>query len=218
MLSSILVTGIAIAGSAKEAMPPPPPPEPAPEWNWFAGAGAGYLMDFEEPMYHGHLGIERSCPGPWTHAFFLEVGWTEGEESFTVRTPQIDGTIYGNTELEVLPVTLNYKIERRFDNGFYLYAGAGVGFASIDSTTTARFPAPTVPAVARSESSDEVFAGQIFAGLGYNVTPNFEIYGGARWIYLDDDGAPTVAGVPGGQGIGALEDDVLAELGVRFNF
>lgn len=214
-LSVTLLTGVAFAGSAKEVIPPPPPPEPAPEWNWFAGASAGYLMDFEEPMYHGHFGVEFQSQSAWSHALFVEVGWTEGEEAFSF---QVDGTGFLTSELEVLPVTLNYKLERGFSNGLYFYAGAGVGVAWLDASSTATFPRGYSPRVVGSDASDEVFVAQVFAGLGYNVTPNFEIYGGARWIHLDDDDAPAITGVPGRGGMGALEDDVLAELGLRFNF
>jgi hypothetical protein len=46
------------------------------------------------------------------------------------------------------------------------------------------------------------------------VTDSFEIYGGARWIYLDDS---NVAGVPAA-GVAGFEDDFLGEVGLRFNF
>lgn len=215
ILSGLLITGSSLAGGAKEVIPAPPPPEPAPEWSWFVGASAGYLMDFEEPMYHAHFGVEFAGRSAWRHALFLEAGWTEGEESSLF---QVDGMGIATSELEVLPVTLNYKLERAFDSGFYVYGGVGAGVAFLDSSTTARFPAGYTPRVRRAETSDEVFAAQIFAGMGYHVTPDFELYGGARWIYLDDQDAPSIPGLPGRQGFGSVEDDVLVELGLRYNF
>ena len=61
-----------------------------------------------------------------------------------------------------------------------------------------------------ASDSDWVFCAQVFAGLGYNVNPHFEIYGGGRWIYLAD---PTLFGSKE-----SVNDDWLVELGARFKF
>ena len=63
---------------------------------------------------------------------------------------------------------------------------------------------------AHRSDHDWVFCAQIFAGLNYSVTPNIDIYGGARWIYLAD---PTLFGVEF-----PIDDDWLLELGVRAKF
>lgn len=205
---------IALAGSsaksAKSAKVVIPPPEPAPQWNWFAGASAGYLVDFEEGMYHGHIGVDFPTRGAYQHSLFAEVGWTETDENFTDSVTE-DRV---NSELDILPVTLNYKFERQFACGLNAYIGAGVGVAFVDYEATIR---NLTPVVVRNSGDDTVFAAQIFAGLGYDVTENFEVYGGARWIYLDD--ANTGSFAPATRpGATAFDDDVLIEAGLRYNF
>lgn len=217
LIALALVTpATALAGDTgpKEVIPEPLPPEPAPEWNWFAGASGGYLLDFDETMYHAHFGVDLPSRGAWQHSLFAEVGWTETDDSYTF---QPDGTAIVNSELEILPVTLNYKAERQFPNGLNLYAGAGVGFAHLDSETNARFPAGFSPRTVSRGDSDTVFAAQVFAGLGYDITEQFEVYGGARWIYLDDSDVPAAPGTPRAA-VQSFDDDVLIEAGVRFNF
>jgi hypothetical protein len=59
-------------------------------WSWFAGASIGYLFDYEEEMFHGHLGVDTPWNwGGWRSAFFLEIGFFTGlgydvTESFEV--------------------------------------------------------------------------------------------------------------------------------------
>lgn len=215
LVLAAMMAGPAFAGpSSKEVIPPPPPPEPA-LWNWFIGASGGYLFDFEEPMYHAHVGIERSCNDVSSHALFLEAGWTEKDDTY-LSQPIFVGDFRVRlglmTDIEIIPVTLNYKYERMITERLNFYVGAGVGVAFVDyNATTMAIGAPFPPAY--SGDSDTVFAAQVFAGLTYDVTDSFEIYGGGRWIHLDDGDI-----VYSPIGVQPLEDDFLAELGLRFNF
>ena len=60
-----------------------------------------------------------------------------------------------------------------------------------------------------SESDDDTaFYGHIFAGLVYNVSDTIEVFGGARFIFMDD--------VLGGDS--PLDEEVHYELGARYNF
>ncbi|WP_193213696.1 outer membrane beta-barrel protein [Luteolibacter marinus] len=215
ILSFVLLSGVALAGSSsKEVIPPPPAPEPA-LWNWFAGASAGYLVDYEEDMYHLHLGIDLPSRCEWQHSVFLECGWTSADDSF-VTPPVTVGdsqfSLYLDSEVEIVPLTLNYKIERKFKEKLSAYVGAGIGVAFVDYEATAAALGGGGP-TANFSDSDTVFAAQVFAGLAYQVTESFDLYGGARWIYLDDSDI-SVAPV----GVGILEDDVLVEAGFRVNF
>ena len=209
ILLSLVLGSAAHAGtSAKEVIPPAPEPS---LWNWFAGASAGYLVDFEEDMYHAHFGVDLPKNGAYQHSIFLEVGWTESEDSTTFNATSFPGgSATVRSETEIIPITINYKIERAFTDRFALYLGGGIGFAFVDyeSTTTNGLGVsnPTV------SEDDTAFVAQIFGGVVYNVSDAFELYSGARWIYVDTDFA-----VPAG-GVQALEDDVLLEGGVRFNF
>jgi opacity protein-like surface antigen len=116
---------------------------------------------------------------------------------------------FGSTgyDLDILPITLNLKLERQLSGGLNAYFGGGLGMARVDFSAD-------VGSFGDFSDDDWVFTAQIFAGLSYNVTQNFEVYGGARWIYLDDadlSDSDLSVGLD-------LEDDWLLELGLRYNF
>lgn len=210
-LFAIALSAPAFAGtSAKEVIAPAAVPAEPSLWSWFAGASVGYLVDFEEPMYHLHAGVDT----PWTVggfnvALFGEVGYTEKEESETfsyfdsnLTAPAlINETL--NFDIEIIPVTFNIKLERPIADNLSFYVGAGVGAAFIDMDVSSSLGGS-------ASDDDTVFVAQIFTGVAYNVSDSFEIYGGARWIYLDDaefDGIDVDLG-----------DDFLIEAGLRLNF
>lgn len=115
---------------------------------------------------------------------------------------------FGSTgyDLDIIPITMNVKLERPLTGNLNGYFGAGLGIALVDLSVD----------IGSNNFSDDdwVFTGQVFAGLNYNFNPNFEVYGGARWIYYDDAELED-------NGLGGdleLDDDFLLELGARFNF
>jgi opacity protein-like surface antigen len=151
---------------------------------WYLGGGVDYLFDAEEPFYNGHLGYDFGGG----HSLFLESGWI-GTEEFVFPV---------NIDLDIVPITLNYKYEYMFNERFGLYVGLGAGASNVDV------------AAGLVSDDDWVFTAQGFAGLVYNVSENFEIYAGGRYIWVDDISL-----------FGANFDnfdDVGAGLGIRFNF
>jgi len=154
------------------------------ESTWFAGGSVGYLLDAEEPLYTLHLGKTFAQSGPLSHSLFAEVGFSDEDDS--------------SVELDFVPVTLNYKLDYQFGGGLSFYAGAGAGAAFLN-----------VDAFGDSDDSVE-FMAQAFAGVGYDISPNFQIYGGARYIWVDDT---ELLGVSVDAG-----DDVALEIGARFRF
>jgi opacity protein-like surface antigen len=109
-------------------------------------------------------------------------------------------------DLDIMPITINAKLERQISGNLNGYFGAGIGMALVDLSME----------IGDFDFSDDdwVFTGQVFAGLNYNFNENVEVYGGARWIYYDDASL-------GDGGIGGdleMDDDFLLELGARFNF
>lgn len=222
----------AFAGtSAKEYVAPGPQSEPC-LFTWFAGASVGYLTELEEPMYNLHLGTDTCWSlGGWNVALFAEIGYTEKDESWsaggqsTIPEDDLDdsftldeledalsdiadfgfsGTGY---DLEVMPITLNFKLERPLTSNLNVYFGGGLGAARVDLSIDGGD-------LGDFSDDDWIFTGQIFAGLNYNVTQSFEVYGGARWIYFDDASLSD----NGASADLELEDDFLFELGGRFNF
>lgn len=205
LLTSAQAGDTYVESSSKGVMMPPPPP--ACGWNWFAGGSVGTLLDFEEEMYTLHFGSEYGCQGGLdTHALFLEVGYTEGDFGFN---PQTVGTAipFADIDGDIIPVTLNYKYERNLGGAFNIYAGAGAGVAFVD--VDASFGGPS------TSFDDTVFYGHVFAGVTYNFNPSFELYAGARYIFMDD---PDLTGSGILDEAFSLDGDVLIELGARYNF
>ena len=214
------------------------------EFRWFAGGSVGYLTELEEPMYTLHLGSDTGWSlGGWCVAIFAEVGYADKDDDWSGRGEPIIGptlaadnpadfldvedggsfslddlddlldeaanySVRGTSyDLDVLPITLNVKLERELTGNLNGYFGGGLGAARVDLD---------VDAGDFGDFSDDdwVFVAQLFAGLAYDFTEQFEIYGGVRWIYFDD------ADLSDG-GVGGtleLDDDFLFELGARFNF
>lgn len=213
-------------------------------FTWFAGGSVGYLTELEEPMYNLHLGTDTCWKlGGWSVALFAEIGYAEkdGDWSGDGRTggngdnggyyakdideDYLDDASFSVDDLEdllsdvaeftpydtgydldIMPITLNVKLERPLTGNLNMYFGCGLGMALVDLSVE----------VGGLDFSDDdwVFTGQVFAGLNYNFNPNFEVYGGARWIYYDDASLSD-------EGVGGdleLDDDFLLEIGARFNF
>ena len=202
---SILAAGSLMAGEKAALSPVAPPPSPT-LWQWFVGGSIGYLDDLDTEMYHLHAGVDLpSQLGGFDQAIFLEVGYANPDQTIAsgyypeypngyegMRVSSIRG------EADLIPITLNYKLERALTDSFSMYFGGGIGAAYVD-----------VDALGSSDD-DWTFYGQVFGGLLYNINEMWEIYGGVRWIYIDDT---DVFGVSVDS-----EDDWLAEIGVRINF
>lgn len=155
--------------------------------HWILGGGVDYLTDAEEALYLGHFGYDFGNGS----ALYVESGWTGQEE--TTLLP-----VVANIDIDIVPVTLNYKYQYDFTERLGFYAGAGIGASLVDVE------------VGFASDDDWVFTAQAFAGLVYNVSSNFEIYAGARYIWLDDVSLF-------GANVDDL-DDVGVGGGVRFNF
>jgi hypothetical protein len=232
LIALLLAGGTASAGTSSKEVIQPAPAETG-VWSWFAGASIGYLFDYEEEMYHGHVGVDTPWNwGGWRSAFFLEIGYAETDDSVQIFDPTFNNgynpdrvtprggkgggpvgplTVPFASEFSMMPVTLNFKLEREIASNlnFYFGVGLGVAFTSFDGYANfARVPDLYV------SNDDEALYAQIFTGLNYDVTESFEVYSGLRWIYLDDN---SIAGAPA-NGIAHFEDDFLGELGLRFNF
>ena len=213
-----LLTGLALAATAQAgedySAKAPAPPAPAPcLWTWFAGGSGGYVDDIDNEMWTLHIGKEYKCPGSnCSHAIFLEVGWTGWDEGDSFHDDNTSNP-YPNYDLDydfdVIPITINYKYECQLTNRLNWYVGGGLGVAisSIDvsiSNGNDKFS---------DDDSETNFYGHLFAGLVYNVSDTFEIFGGARYLYMDGNDDIEGVDIPG-----VLDDDFFYELGVRFNF
>ena len=224
------ITGLALAATAQAGEEASAKQVIAPiaaicNWSWFAGGSVGVIDgdDWDEDIYTLHIGKERKCAGDkCSQAIYLEVGFTESdlnESAVELGAPQ-EGpeqsfVTNSNTDIEIIPITLNYKYECELSDKFNWYVGAGAGIALVDTKTkssTQEFsgdiPAPVDPTTTSESDDDTAFYGHIFAGLVYNISDTFEVFGGARLILMDD--------VLGGDS--PLDEEVHYELGARYNF
>ena len=216
-IALILLTGLAIAASAqagedysaKSAKVVVPPPVAPCLWTWFAGGSVGYLNDMDTEMYTLHVGAEYKCPtSSCSHAVYVEVGYAETDDSYRYNDLGPDGHHEMEIETQMIPLTLNYKFECALTGNlnWYVGAGAGVAFIDLDAESTRYIGNHPQPKTSASYD-DTVFFGQLFGGLVYNISESFEVFGGARYIYITDD-----------TDFSSYGDDWLLELGARFNF
>lgn len=135
--------------------------------------GATYgEMDQLDEFYAFQVGRDFSN----TLAAYLEVGSTSEDTSIG--------------DLDFIPVTLNLKLEGPIAGGLNWYLTGGIGAAFWDVSTI------------YGDDDGTSFYTQATTGLLYNINQNIEIFGGLRWIYLDE----------------ADSDDYGFEGGLRYNF
>jgi hypothetical protein len=202
-MAAPVFAGTTVVEPTYQVTPAPMMAEPSQQL-WFFGASAGYLDEFEEEMYHVQLGYETgNVMYGWSTALYLEAGWAESDDTRPFGT----ALETANQELEFIPVTLNLKFSRSIFGGFHAYLGLGAGVAFVDYGVN-------FGAGGSAGEEDEVLTGQVFGGLGYNFAPQFEVFAGLRWIYIDYD-TPTNIGI---NELQFGDDDFLAELGMRIKF
>ena len=232
MLAAASTLHAGIPSSEKGGMPKGGGASPASEslWGWFVGGSGGYLLDNETDMWHGHLGVDL----PWQiagfdTALFLEVGWAQFDYSFdtggvmestnlsTLTTPPARGIvtrppIYSRitAEIDMVPVTLNGKLERNLFGPVNAYLGAGAGIAFFDLDVS--------DGMTSYSDQDVTFYAQVFAGLLVHLCPSFEVFAGARWIYVDEPEFDIAGTSVDLDGTDFQNDDILLEAGGRLNF
>ena len=224
-----LLAGFAFATTAGAGTPAPVTPPPSVGlWTWFAGGSVGYLTDLEQPMYSLNLGMEYQRPGTQgTHSIYLQVGYAEDDDSYGSYPgipggPPVGGgrTELGSIDMHIIPITLDYKYEGTLSGRLNYYAGLGLGIAVVETSCNWSWSQALPPPYGvGSDSSDRIdvrFYGEIFAGLSYNVTDQFQIYSGARYIFMDN--ADRNLHVTGASYDAGINNNFLIELGLRYHF
>ncbi|MBK1833959.1 outer membrane protein [Roseibacillus ishigakijimensis] len=214
---------------AGETVTPVVPQEPATpvvydsysDLDWFFGGSAGFLMDAEEGFYSAHLGKEFYRSNNFTHSLYLEVGYSDlendGNELDLEDAFNFDpgDSFTGDADIEAtfIPITLNYKVDYMFNDRFSIFAGAGAGVALLD--IDGDFNDSPSQINEDGNDSETSFYAQAFAGAEYRLSENFSLFGGARYMFIDDYEVTTDSGTT----VDVDEnDDVLVELGGRFRF
>lgn len=225
----LTVTATAFAGSSKDVVAPAPAPAPATLGGWFVGGTFGQFetesnfsglfnssttflgenLDVEDAdfdMYTLHVGRDLGQVIGCDMAAYLEVGYLDGEmgvdgQFFNSTNPGLPfglNSFSTDVDLEIIPVTINFKLERPLFGPVSAYLTAGAGYAFTEAS------------VDGDSDRDGGFYAHGSFGLLYNINEQCEVYGGGRWMYLDnlDFGAD-----------GFELDNALAwEVGFRYNF
>lgn len=166
-------------------------------WEWFIGGSGGYLFDAGEDMWTFHFGAKMNS-GMGIHALFVEVGWVSTDDIGVV--PAFPWPVAVGVDVDIVPLSFNYQYGGAFVSGslWGYYIGGGLGMAHYD-----------VSVGLLSDSSREFYA-QLFAGISYEFSRNFNVFTGLRYVHADTSRAAFYAG----DGL----DDVLLELGLRLTF
>lgn len=197
-------------------------------WSWVAGGSIGYVENWDEEIYTLHLGREYICPDKeCNHAFYLEVGYTETEFSkdplptanaspfHSGPVKNVDSFLSYDLDIEIIPVTLNYKYECSLGEKINWYAGAGAGVAFVDADFTTQ---EAGDAAIDNDDDDTVFFAHIFAGVVYNINPAWETFCGARLLFMDDPDFNADLQFHEIDQLATVDGNFMFELGARFNW
>jgi opacity protein-like surface antigen len=224
-IATTLLTANAFAGTSAKQVMIPETPAPAP-CNWFMGATYGQSFgngdgdqifrttggnavssgEFDFDLYTFHIGKEFDYKflGCDTAAYF-EVAYLDGEIDFPLSRQNFFSRT--ETDANVIPLTLNYKLERNLFGSLNAYATAGVGYAFLIADNNLN--------VATDISlNGGGFYAQASTGLLYNINEDWEAYAGIRWLHLssiESDSSSAVFELE-------LEDSFAWEIGARYNF
>jgi|GEM_PF-1053687 len=139
----------------------------------------------------------------WDLAGYLEVGWLDGNMKFKgsgyLYPSQVAWSASDTADIDIIPVTINGKVQHQIYGPIDGYLTAGIGYAWSKVSAFG------------SDTTDGGFYGQASAGLLYNVCPQFQLFGGARWYYLSHVNM-------GDTGIDLGNDKIGWEIGARYKF
>ena len=215
-------------------------------WRWFAGGNGGYLFDHGAEFRAGQIGVDLPFEfGGFRHSLFLEVGvfktdsgsawsWTDtlpggcstgfgsllgfgGGPYLSCESEEIGESYREEVDWEIIPITLNWSMERSF-NGFWSgYLGVGLGIAAVKADISSVWSAYLGGEYGgfddswRSSRDDVVLYGQIFGGVSASMSEHLELFAGARAIFMDEpDVGELESHLP--------ETDILIEGGARIRF
>jgi hypothetical protein len=162
------------------------------------------IDDFDFEMYTLHVGRDLGVQFLGCDlAAYLEVGYLNGDASLGLYESSISGPALSGTtgvDIEIIPITFNLKAERILFGSIKGYISGGIGYAFTNTELLG------------DDDSDGGFFAQASMGLAYDVTDNWEIYGGARYLWLSElDLGDTV-------GSSELDNNVGYEVGLRYSF
>lgn len=224
LLALVSVSSVAMAGEPSKGTDLSKEVLPVYDNPYFIGGTFGYLDEMDTEFYSFHVGkdLTQQLHG-WDQSVYLEVGYAETDFNRSFAIPRLNDNIPAQTvsfdyDFEIIPVTLNYKLEKVLNQklNFYMGVGAGVGFTDSEVSTGGIVSGGTTIGAGKTGDSDAVFFSQAFLGLLYNINPSWEAYGGARFIYFEDPDSSIWDAIEDADE--ASNTDWLGEIGLRYNF
>jgi len=227
MKYSTLLSALGVATMNATAGTPEPvytPPAPEPLCSWFIGGSYGQLSgvdtslgndyenfiddfegfdvdDLDLDMYTLHFGRCFANVNCWDFAAYLEVAYITGDTNISGVFDDGEDLVRIGTDvdLDIIPVTINFKVEHPIFGPVSAYLTGGVGYAwtSLDTDDYS--------------NDDGGFYAQASAGLIWNINESFELYGGVRWLHLQDLDIDEDFDIE-------LDDSFAWEVGLRYNF
>jgi opacity protein-like surface antigen len=137
----------------------------------YIGGSVGYLVDSEEPIYGGKIGVEFAQNNSIFHS-------VEGEVLYS--TLNVDGVRF-----DLLPLMLNYRLGASATEKLYFNFGGGIGASRVSLKYY------------WVKDSDTAFTYQLLGTIGYRLTRNVAVEGNVRYLNI---GSYELVGVKFGQG------------------
>ena len=163
------------------------------------------IGDLDFDLYTLHIGrkLNDQFLGCDTSVYF-ELAYLDGGLDISGYSSDIDQDVSLGIDLDIIPVTVNFKLERQLFGNLNAYATAGIGFAYTEASLSG---------MGQNMSSDDIeFYSQVSFGLTYHVTENWDVSGGLRWMNLSNLDFGTE--IP----LELVDDQFAWEFGVRYNF
>jgi hypothetical protein len=184
-----------------------------------------YVSELDFDMYTFHIGRDFDFEFlGFRNAAYFEVAYLDGEMTLAGRGRRVtpvedtDSSVSGlssstsvlNLNVDIVPITFNYKIERTLFGALSAYATVGAGYAFLIADLNVG------PASLALNGGG--FYAQASTGLLYNINEDWEAYGGLRWLHLSSINCNTNNNIGDGFTGLELDDDFAWEIGVRHNF
>jgi opacity protein-like surface antigen len=135
------------------------------------------LEDFDNGFY-GEIALNQYINSDFAVEFAVGYFQTDYSESGSYRNISYSGDI----DIYTIPITISLKGIIPFEY-FELYAGGGIGGYYVDGDIDVRVAG--VGSVS-DDDDDFIIGGQLFAGLGFDITDKFVVGIEGKYIFTDD--------------------------------
>jgi outer membrane protein OmpA-like peptidoglycan-associated protein len=157
---------------------------------WYVGAGGGVNWREDSDVASDSVESDLGWLGLIRGGYDYGNGWrTELELGY--RDNEVDSVNGGSGSGDIQTIDAMINVLYEFETGtmFRPYLGVGLGGADVNFDSVSPIQG------SRVDEGDIVFAYQAIGGLGYNITPEIQIFGEARFLGTDEPDYVTDSGV-----------------------